>query len=515
MRILSIVLFIGLLISCSNTPKQKQQQKETKASDQLGEIFFQPTGNEAAQPYFHKGLLLLHSFEYDDAREAFLKAQEADSTMVMAYWGEAMTYNKPLWRRQDYEKGRMALNKIGSTTEERLAKTDVELEKDFIRSVEILYGDEDKFERDKAYSEYLEKMHVKYPESQEAAAFYAISLLGSVPAGRDLEVYKKGAKVAQGIIDENPNHPGALHYLIHSYDDPDNAPKALEAANSYAKVAPDAAHALHMPSHIYVSMGMWDEVISSNIASWKASVKRMKDKELGQEALSYHALHWLMYGYLQKKEVDKAKQIMEDMVGYMEEEPTKSARSYMAAMKANYLVETGDWDSPFADIEVDRKELNLVSETHHQFVEGMQAYHQKDQQALQSAIDSLEQKRLLAKNLVSEAGVPMCSASGLNRAAPNQVDLNLAQIMEYELRAMKARLANDASTTEEYLKKAVELQDNTNFSYGPPKVPYPSYELYAEWLVDQDRGEEAKKYFEKALERGPKRVRVEERMVGM
>ena len=145
---------------------------------------------------------------------------------------------------------------------------------------------------------------MKYPEHHEVAAFYALSLLGSSKSRKDDDNYEVGAKIAQSIISENPHHPGALHYLIHSYDDPDHATLALDAANRYSKVAPDAEHALHMPSHIFVALGMWDEVINSNIASYEASVVRMKKKELDNDARGYHAMK-LMSLLLPKKEILK------------------------------------------------------------------------------------------------------------------------------------------------------------------------------------------------------------------
>ena len=189
---------------------------------------------------------------YGDAAEAFLKAQEADENFAMAYWGEAMTKNHPLWSEQDFDEGRAILSRLAPSQEERLAKAPTELEKDFLMAVELLYGDGTKIERDDAYAQHMGKLFNKYTDNHEIAAFYALSLLGSVEAGRDYEVYGKGAKIAQSILDENPRHPGALHYLIHSYDDPDHAPLAIEAANNYSKVAPDAGHALHM-LHISIS----------------------------------------------------------------------------------------------------------------------------------------------------------------------------------------------------------------------------------------------------------------------
>ncbi len=271
----------------------------------LGVISIDVSGSPEAIPAFEEGLKLLHSFEFDDAGEKFRKAQEIDPDFAMAYWGEAMTENHPLWREQEFDKANEILNKLGETKEERRSKFKTEFEKDLFDAVSILYGAGDKKARDQAYSDFMGELHDKYPDNHEVAAFYGLSVLGAVKGGRDLNQYGKGAKIVQSVIAENPNHPGALHYLIHSYDDPDNAPKALEAANSYAKIAPEAKHALHMPSHIYVALGMWDEVISSNVAAFAASEKRKAKKELGNDALDYHSLKWLMYGYLQKKEFAK------------------------------------------------------------------------------------------------------------------------------------------------------------------------------------------------------------------
>jgi len=287
-----IVFFcvIFFLFSCNKNEPQ---------TDYLGIVKLEVSGTKTAIPHFEKGLLLLHSFEYVDARESFLKAQQVDPKMVMAYWGEAMTYNHSLWRGQDYLNGFSVLEKLELQGE---IEGQSSVEKDFLKAVEILYKPKtSKNDRDTAYMKYMEGLYKKYPSNHEVAAFYALSLLGSVAEGRNDSIYGLGADVAKRILKENAKHPGALHYVIHSYDDPDHANLALDAANAYSQVAPDASHALHMPSHIYVAMGMWDEVVSSNINSYQASLNRMNKKELDNDARGYHAYHWLEYGYLQKR----------------------------------------------------------------------------------------------------------------------------------------------------------------------------------------------------------------------
>ncbi len=499
---LSILTFTTLFLF-SNCKQDKPAPDAT--GDQLGELHIQFTGSPEAMPHFEKGLKLLHNFEYDDARDEFVKAQELDSTLVMAYWGEAMTHNHPLWRQQDYEDGQAALGKLAETADERatLAKTD--LERDFLQAMEIMYGPNGaKKERDSMYSKQLEMMYEKYPGNEEVAAFYALSLLGAVKVGRDVEAYEKGAAVVQGILKENPNHPGALHYLIHSYDDPGHAPKALPAAFSYSKVAADATHALHMPSHIFVAVGMWDEVVRSNIASWNASANSVEEDPDAKNFGSYHALHWWMYGLLQQGRYEEAKKLVDDMNHYATEKPTIRARDYLISMKGNYLAETGDWMSEVATYSVDKEDLNLTVIATDYFLQGMQAYTNENDKELIGLISKMEAERLEAGNSITAEGVPMCSA-GSNRQAPNQADIDQTLIMEMELRGLLSLLRADSKKAEEWYKKAVDLETATSYSYGPPTIVTPSYELYANFLMENDRAAEAAVQYDAALNKGPKR----------
>lgn len=493
------ILLSTLVLACGAPAEEAEQ-----SASRLGEAHLPTSGNEAALPHFEKGLLLLHSFEYEDARAAFLEAQQADTSFAMAYWGEAMTRNHPIWRRQQYEQGQAALAKLGGTPEERLAKAPTQLERELLGGVELLFGPGEKEARDSLYAEYMAGLHEQYPEQQEIAAFYALALLGAVPAGRDEAIYERGAAIAQGILNENPRHPGALHYLIHSYDDPGHARLALSAANSYAKVAPDAAHALHMPSHIYVAMGMWDEVVSSNIASYEASVKRMERLDLDHDARSYHAFHWLLYGHLQRGERAEAERILQEMAGYTEALPSEQARSYWVRMKGNFLVETQDWEHPLSEISFSREGLNISHQAVDAFVEGMKAYRAGAGEELALIIAELSRDRQQAAMGMSTEAPPMCSAGGSYRK-PNPIDVGQAEVMELQLRALQAQLSKQPAEVETYLQQAVERQDGLNYAYGPPEIIYPAYEHYADWLREQGRSEEALAQYERALERGPGR----------
>jgi pentatricopeptide repeat protein len=339
----------------------------------LGETTFTNSGSEEAQDAFLRGILLLHSFEYEDAREAFQEAQDIDPDFAMAYWGEAMGHNHPVWMRQDANDAREVLKELGPTPEERLAKTPTEREKDYLRAADILFGEGEKEDRDDAFAEAMQRLHERYPDDLNAAAFYALALLGTSHEGRDVATYMRAASIAEEVFASNPKHHGAAHYLIHSYDDPVHAPLGLRAARVYAQIAPSATHALHMPSHIFVALGMWDDVVASNEDSWAASDERVQAKNLSVNQRSYHALSWLMYGYLQQGRYRDAHAMLDTMRSDHQADESGGTRYYLTAMRAAYVVGTEDWDGDAMEIEIDSDALDLEAAATNLFVIGMAA----------------------------------------------------------------------------------------------------------------------------------------------
>lgn len=502
--LLSTVVFF----QCANAEPQEQNKTEAPEAelDELGKIDLQVSGGEAAKTHFIDGLLLMHSFEYADAAEQFQKAQELDSTFVMAYWGEAMTKNHPLWRAQFTEEAQAILQRLAPKAEERLALAKTELEKDLLQGAELLFGEGSKEERDVLYLDHMESLHQKYPDNHEVSALYALSLLGSVKGGRDYDVYGKAAQIAKGIIAENNHHPGALHYMIHAYDDPDHAEKALQAANNYSKVAPDAGHALHMPSHIYIALGMWDEVIRANEVSYAASVERMKRKDLDNDALGYHAFKWTMYALMQKGEYAEARTYVEKMKENCYEKPSPRARSHFIQMRALYLNETNDWDDALVKDTVSFDDLIVAIQAVQHFTTGMAAYHQKDAGELAKTIETLDSAIRMAEKSVIMKGAKMCSGVSYYKQLPNKQDINRSKVILKELEAMAALLANDDAKVMAALEQAVNLEEETSFMFGPPEVIRPAPEFYGKYLLEQGKKKEAKAMFEKALERAPKRL---------
>ena len=494
----TIGLVMAAFLCCCSSPSQK--------GETLGELSFDVTGTSEARDLFIQALLRLHSFEFEDAQELFEKARDADPECAMAFWGEAMSYNHALWRQQDYEAAKSVLARLGESPTERLAKAKTELEKDFIASIDMLYGEGTKVERDKAYAKFMEELYNKYPKSQEVKAWYALALLGSVPYGRDDEIFQKSAAISKEVLDENPNHPGALHYFIHANDDPYHAAAALVAADAYSVVASDAAHALHMPTHIYVALGLWDKVISSNEDSWRASVERMKRKDLSNDALGYHSFHWLEYGYLQKDRMDDARATLEKMMQYCSELSSRRAREHEIFLKSTYLIESQDWTSPYAQHRTKANDLNIFTRGLQSFVIGMKAYEDGNLDTLESIIASMRQDRIRESVQLSDDGIALCRSGGASTENTTKKDIDEVYVMEMELEGLSAWRKGDLIKAEEWLKEATAKEASVSYSYGPPSIVKPSFELYGEFLLSVDRPGEAIEVFDISLQRAPGRV---------
>ncbi|HKC87882.1 MAG TPA: hypothetical protein VKG02_17995, partial [Blastocatellia bacterium] len=305
---------------------------------QLGKIDFPNSGSREAQGDFLRGVAALHSFWYEEAVEAFQAATKIDPGFAMGYWGEAMTYNHPIWLQQDTEAGRKALARITDTS--KLTAR----EKALIDALRVLYGDGDKLARDLAYAAAMEKVYRDYPDDLEVAAFYSLALLGTVrPGDKGFQRQMKAGAIALEVYQRNPNHPGAAHYVIHSFDDPEHAILALPAARRYAEIAPAAHHAQHMPSHIFLQLGMWPEAAASNETAWRVSDEWVKSKKLALSLRDYHSNHWLTYVYCQQGRYAKAEELINRLRQTMNEHGRESVRFHDDAV-AMFIVESGQWD---------------------------------------------------------------------------------------------------------------------------------------------------------------------------
>ena len=493
-----LLLAISLLLNCSSLDKNSDQ------TNLLGILNHKFDISEPAKNNFETGLLFLHSFEYEDARKEFEKAIASDSTEMMAHWGNAMSYYKALWGLQDVEGGRAAMRKLGASKEERLAKIKDQLESDFWNGLELLYGDGEFYERNKAHADHMANLYKNYPDNHEVAAFYALGLMWTTPNGREKEIFNLSANIASGILEENPNHPGALHYLIHANDDPGFAQYSKLAADQYSKVAPDAVHALHMPSHIYLALGMWNEVVTSNEASYGASVKKMNERGLDDKARGYHSYAWLHYGYLQQGRFDKAGELMRDMQEYTVKAQTQIARVYLIAMQSAQLIETGNWIEGAEPISINCDDLGLVTKAENHFFKAAMAYQKGKRETILNETATLEKLISAAALLLTDQGIAMCSA-GTTRYAPSRDDINKANVMIYQMKAFVAMLDNDDKMVEQNLIEATRLEAKAIYPFGPPTISYPSFEQYGEWLLTRSKAQEALTQFDRSLAVAPNR----------
>jgi len=505
MKAVHIIGLVILLISNYACKEGEGSAGNTmKSTPQLGSVSFEVSGNAEALPLFEKGLLYLHSFEYFDSKNAFEAAQQKDPDFGMAYWGELMSYNHSLWHRQLYDQAQATLLRMGETPAQRAQKCKTTLEKDLFAGMEILYGQGAKAERDKAYSDHMARLYQKYPSNHEVSTFYAISLLGLATTTRDKKLYDQSAVILQKVLSENSQHPGALHYFIHSRDYPTHAHLAVEAAESYSKVAPDAAHALHMPSHIFIALGRWNDVINANIDSWNASVHKNTDHPM--MPTSYHALAWLHYGLLQRGETDIAKQLLQRMYDYCQAKPTQEARSYLMAMKGAHMVETNQWEGDIPNIPVKVEDLNISKKTGFFYIEAMKGFVHKRPDYMENILKKVKNDKYLASLNLGKDAVLMCNANGGGSRPATQKDIDMVTIMEMQIEAKLAKLQGDNIKYLSLIKAAAALEEDISYDFGPPVVYKPINEEYAEALTEVKDYKQAMVQYDKALKKHPKRL---------
>ncbi|WP_447969874.1 hypothetical protein [Nitrospira sp. M1] len=483
---LPILGLTGLLWVATATVVLADSSEKTEPSIVgLGQIDFPTSGAPDAKPWFLRGVLLLHNFQYDDAKEAFQMAQQLDATFAMAYWGEAMTENHPLWGEQNLKEGRAILSRLASDPNARLAKAPTKREQGYLRAVEALYGTGNKQARDQAYADAMRQLSEEFPHDLEAKAFSALALLGNTQGKRDTATYMRAAAIAEHVFRNNPKHPGAVHYLIHSYDDPIHAPLGLHAAQIYSSLAPAASHAQHMPSHIFMALGMWEDVIAANEASWASSEARIAQQGLTILARPYHTLKWLMYAYLQIGKHKEAKRTLTIIEEDAQQSPSRYAREYRASMRAIYTIETQEWET--SHFNEDRSGLRLSFAASELFAIGMSAVKTKN---LSLARQILEQ---LNTRLESQES-----------ASLSQDDVAVHS-MAKELEGLILLHASNPQLALTVLQEAAALEESVPYDYGPPIPIKPTHELLGEVYTVLKQPEQAKKEFEQALKRAPNR----------
>jgi tetratricopeptide (TPR) repeat protein len=466
------------------------------AASDLGKVDFPTSGSPAAQAHFVRGVAALHSFWYDEAADELRAAQKEEPGFAMAYWGEAMTYNHPIWNEQDRDAALAALQRLGATREERASKAPTEREKAFLDAVEILYGEGDKDARNAAYAAAMRKLHERWPDDFEAASFYALSLIGPALTGPPGDARERSliqaAAILEELFDRNPQHPGVVHYLIHAYDDPLHAPLGLRAARAYAKVAPAAHHALHMPAHIFVQLGDWASAAASNQAAWAASVDWVKRRQLPIDKQDFHSLSWLAYAYLQQGRYKQAQETLEIARQAARQSDSPRIATAVREMEARQSIETRTWTLAAIPLGPPEKK------------EGG-GYHAGGGMAHGGGGAS----RLLAIGVGAarsgDLGTAEEAARRLHAMAGGHED-TAVEVMELEVRALVQQARGKADEALKLLAEAAQMEARMAPPSGPPDPLKPAHELYGEVLLEQGRAKEAAEQFEAALLRMPNRA---------
>jgi tetratricopeptide (TPR) repeat protein len=442
----------------------------------LGIAEFPTTGAPAAQPHFLDGLKWLYSYGYEEATAAFRQAQAVDPRFAMAYWGEALSYNRPTWFIQDLPAARRALARLGPTPDARRRRAGTERERAYLDAIELLYADGDKVARDQAYARAMASIVAKYPDDLEAKCLYAFALLGLAPLDHAGTRAIEAGEVAEEIFRRNPNHPGAAHVIIHAFDNREDVARALPAARAYAQIAPSSSHAHHMPAHVFLQLGEWHDAARSDEASYEASTRRVETLGLGIQQRDYHSLSWLQYEWLQQGRLGKAREAMQPFEEALARTGDPKFRDDLASLRAYYVIESGRWN-----------EL-----------------------AGQSRFDNADELFALglAAARLGDVGRAAAVVEQLGKVAATdreEIRRVLAEIMRREVDALVQLAAGDRAAAVAAAENAVALEDSLPLPVGRPRPIKASHELLAEILIEVGRPADAVPVLERGLRRAANR----------
>jgi len=505
-----VLLLIGLASSLTLRHVECATVPEPGDLRAAGKVEFPISCTPSVQSEFSRGVALLHSFFYEEARRVFASVAERDPKCAMAQWGIAMTWWHPIWtppRPDEMSAGKAAIEKAMALN----AGTD--RERGFITALNVYYNTRESSNagaigqschgpvgpRDRviAYEKAMHQLRDKYPDEFEIQAFYAFAVLAAgyaMPNDTTLSKQLEAAALLEKLWKQNPNHPGVVHYLIHCYDYPALAQRGLAAAQSYASIAPWVPHALHMPSHIFTRLGMWDESIAANGASAEASraYAAMRHRD-ATEAEELHALDYMAYSYLQEARDTEAKKIVDLAAKVRKTNPELefSAAYALAAIPTRYAFERNDWASA-ATLTVP----NLPHWSSFPFMEALIEYghalgraHTGDLDGARKAIARMQQLRDATKDPKFDY-------------FKNHLDLQMQAAS-----AWVAASEGKKSEAIEMLRRAADAEDILGKHPVSPGAFVPIREQLGSLLLEVGQSKEAQREFEAALKIYPGRFR--------
>jgi tetratricopeptide (TPR) repeat protein len=480
--VLATILFFTLL-----TFSQEGHHHEL-AEEEVGSVHFSTSCRADLAGSFNRAVALLHSFQYEQARQAFTEIAGQDPQCAMAQWGVAMSYYHGLWENGDTAAGRVALNKAKQIAASNTKTTPREAA--YIDSLAEIYREDgkDTYAHGQAFEQKMAAVQAAYPQDDEAAIFHALTLSITAPkTDKTFANQRKCGEILEPIFAKQPHHPGVAHYIIHCYDNPVLAEKGLEAARMYAKIAPASAHANHMPSHLFTRVGSWNESISSNMRSAElaaAAEAASKNGEARDQRL--HALDYLEYAYLQSGRVNKAKAVWDEMSSLPPISGLTLTGGYArAAIPARYATELGNW-----------KEASQL-----------QASDESVPWAQAITWTAIGVGSARSKNLARATQAEQKLAS-LRDATTKQNNSYWANQVEVQRREVAAWIAEANGKPDEAFKlarSAAELEESMDKAAVTPGAVTPAREILAELLMLEHQPKESLAEYQGALETAPNR----------
>jgi tetratricopeptide (TPR) repeat protein len=450
----------------------------------LGKVSFRITCSSGTQSEFETGVALLHSFWYEEAEKIFQQIAVQDANCAMAYWGQAMSIYRPLWVRlkeADIERGRVLMEKA------RAAEGKSQRESEYIEALSVLYqadGTLDYHQRTLKYCRAMQQVWQRYPDDHEAAVFYALALLASAPDNdTNLQNAREAITLLNNVFKAEPDHPGAAHYLIHAADNPQLAELGLPAARRYAEIAPSSPHALHMPSHIFARLGLWQEDIRSNLASLSAA-EQPSAMHVGAEH-RVHAMDFLDYAYLQTGDDADAKTMLKKLSTIKPEDVDPGLDGYLNQMRAHfsamYALETHDW----------------------KMAEGLRAETEVEPyfQAITYWAQAIGAGHLRDAVGAQEAATKYAAALQATKRSKSAFRVQYMTTDSEEARAWLAFAQGKNEEAVGLLRSAADRQD----AQGKGEVELPAREMLGDMLLEMGQPLEASHEYEKSLKTDPNR----------
>lgn len=487
-HILSIAIALGTVSASAHEPGDRQ------GIDTSGRVHFAVSCSAEAQKKFDRAVAILHSFWYEEAVKAFTAVAAADPDCAMAEWGVAMSHWYPLW----YPPSEKALRAGADAVQKaRAVGAKTERERDYVDAIGAFYRDWDKLDhrtRSLAYERAMEQIYRQYPDDREAAVFYALALNATaLPTDKAFANQRKAAAILETVNAAEPNHPGVAHYLIHSYDSPALAEQGLPAARAYAQIAPAVPHALHMPSHIFTRLGLWQESISANRAAHDAA-RAYAQETMGPDAWDQETLHtmdYLEYAYLQGAQDDAAKQVVDELARFRQGPPVSLAAAYaVAAIPARFALERRNWSeaAQLVPAQIDVAAFPWAAGIT-VFARALGAARGGDAAAAQAEIAKLENIR-----------------DGL-RKAKNTYWANQVEVQRQAAAATLAYAQGKPQDALDQMRMAASLETSMDKHPATPGAVVPARELLADLLLELGQPAAALRAYEATLATAPGRFR--------